>query len=82
MGGELMGLKDALHRSQTYARRLRQHPAGPMAGFSRRRRERALVERVAQGSSFSPIATGQRTSWKVRDLCHRRHTSRRKMHHE
>jgi hypothetical protein len=30
MGGELMGPKDALHRSQTHAaRRLRQHPTGP-----------------------------------------------------
>ena len=49
MGGELMGLKDALHRSQTHARRLRQHPAGPMAGFSRRRRERQIDHPLHRG---------------------------------
>ena len=47
--GELMGLKDALHRSQTHARRLRQHPAGPMAGFSRRRRERQIDHPLHRG---------------------------------
>jgi hypothetical protein len=48
-GGELMGLKDALHRSQTHARRVRQHPAGPMAGFPRRRRERQIDHSLHRG---------------------------------
>ena len=48
-GGELMGLEDALHRSQTHARRLRRHPAGPMAGFSLRRRERQIDHPLHRG---------------------------------
>ena len=34
---ELVGFKDTLHRTQAYSRRLRQHPAGPVGCFSRRR---------------------------------------------
>jgi hypothetical protein len=37
MRRELVGLKDALHRPQTDARRLGQHATGPMGCFSRRR---------------------------------------------
>ena len=42
MRRELVGLKDALHRPQADARRLRQHPAGPVGCFSRRRSERQV----------------------------------------
>jgi hypothetical protein len=56
-GGELMGLEDALHRSQTHARRLRQHPAGPMAGFSRRRRERQIDHSLHRGRRQRRLAS-------------------------
>ena len=39
---ELVGLQDALHRTQAHPRRLRQHPAGPVGCFSRRRPERQI----------------------------------------
>ena len=39
MRRELVGLKDTLHRTQAHTRRLRQHPAGPVSCFSRRRSE-------------------------------------------
>ena len=42
MRGELVSLKDALHRSQAHARRLRQYSAGPIGCFSRRRGERQI----------------------------------------
>jgi hypothetical protein len=42
MRGELVSLKDALHRSQAHACRLRQHSASPMGCFSRRRGQRQV----------------------------------------
>ena len=42
MRRELVGLEDALHRAQAHAGRLRQHPAGPVGCFARRRPERQI----------------------------------------
>ena len=39
---ELVGFKDTLYRTQAHSRRLRQHPAGPVGCFSRRRPQRQL----------------------------------------
>jgi hypothetical protein len=56
MRGELVSLKDALHRSQAHACRLRQHSAGPMGCFSRRRDSAKSTTRctVATGSGGLP----------------------------
>jgi hypothetical protein len=42
MRRELVRLEDTLHRTQTCPRRLRQHPAGPVGFFSRRRSKREI----------------------------------------
>src|SRR5262249_42576172 len=42
MRRKLVGLKNALHRSQAHAGRLRQHSARPMGSFSRRRGQRQI----------------------------------------
>ena len=39
---ELVGIEDALHGAQAHAGRLRQHPPGPVGGFSGRRPERQI----------------------------------------
>jgi hypothetical protein len=54
MRGELVSLKDALHRSRAHACRLRQHSAGPMGCFSRRRRQRQINH---------PLHGGRRERW-------------------
>lgn len=42
VGRELVGLQDALHRTQAHARGLRQHPTRPVGRFSRRRPQRQI----------------------------------------
>ena len=55
MRRELVGLEDALHRTQAHPRRLRQHPAGPVGCFSRRRPERQVDHPAAR---WRPAAAG------------------------
>ena len=60
-----MSLKNALHRPQADARRLRQHPAGPMGCFSRRRRQRQVNHPLHDGrgqrrlARFARLVAGQ-----------------------
>ena len=54
MGRKLMGLKNALHRSQAHACRLRQRPSRPMGCCSRRRAKRQVDD---------PLHRGRRQWW-------------------
>src|SRR3982074_2732119 len=42
MRRELVGFENTLHRAQAHSRGFRQHPAGPVGCFSRRRSERQV----------------------------------------
>ena len=54
MRRQLVGFENTLHRTQAHSRGFRQHPAGPVGCFSRRRPERQVHHPCLLYTSPSP----------------------------